>query len=346
MPRGRQQELRPWLPPELYERVLLDAAVTGVALSRCVRDRLEAHPALEEELLRVVVKDTREQGRAAGAALRLRLLDELEARLAATLGRQADSLAQLTSDLRLEPVSEIRTEPGPRIWPAGEARERRRIRRYVERSATKPDGQRRGPGDGRISETGSSRLPARPRLRGPRREHAAQGHARSRPARETGGWAGTHVWAIRYGHLEDWRSAMAKRGLGPKSVQNVLGAFHVMLRWLLRRGDLRVVPEFPTIPTTDYAPKIITRDAQDRILEAIPWKARGVFLAMAHTLRPGEARAVEIRDYRDGDLIVRRAVKGRHPESEVREGHKDRKSTDRYAKLADRTVVDAMRRRP
>ena len=257
-------------------------------------------------------------------------------------------------------------------------------------------------------------------------------------------WAGQHVWAIRYGHLEDWRSAMAKRGLGPKTVQNVLGAFHVMLRWLLRRGDLRVVPEFPTIPTTDYAPKIITRDAQDRILEAIPWKARGVFLAMAHTLRPGEARAVEIRDYRDGDLIVRRAVKGRHPESEVREakernirivgcddrlrawiemrlaelkpaarlqgtgplfvnprgrkadgrwghdalahvwaaaceaagvevslyegtkhatatdllrrgedldlvrkflGHKDRKSTDRYAKLADRVVADAMRRR-
>jgi hypothetical protein len=101
MPRGRQQELRLWLPPELYERVLRDAAVLGVSLSRCVRDRLEAHLALEEELLRVVVKDAREQGRAAGAALRLRLLDELEARLAATLGRQADSLAQLTADLRL-----------------------------------------------------------------------------------------------------------------------------------------------------------------------------------------------------------------------------------------------------
>ena len=101
MPRGRQEELRLWLPPELYDRVLRDAAVRGVSLSRCVRDRLEAHFALEEELLHVVVSDAREQGRAAGAALRLRLLDELEARLAATLGRQAESLAQLTSDLRL-----------------------------------------------------------------------------------------------------------------------------------------------------------------------------------------------------------------------------------------------------
>jgi hypothetical protein len=101
VPRGRQQELRLWLPPELYERVLRDAAVLGVSLSRCVRDRLEAHLALEEEVLHVVVEDVREQGRAAGAALRLRLLDELEARLAATLGRQADSLAQVASDLRL-----------------------------------------------------------------------------------------------------------------------------------------------------------------------------------------------------------------------------------------------------
>jgi hypothetical protein len=101
MLRGRQQELRLWLPPDLYERVLRDAAVAGVSLSRCVRDRLEAHLALEEELLHVVVRDVREQGRAAGAALRLRLLDELEARLAATLGRQADSLAQVASDLRL-----------------------------------------------------------------------------------------------------------------------------------------------------------------------------------------------------------------------------------------------------
>jgi hypothetical protein len=101
MPRGRQQELRLWLPPELHERVRRDAAVHGVSLSRCVRDRLEAHLALEEELLQVVVNDVREQGRAAGAALRLRLFDELEARLAATLGRQADSLAQVASDLRL-----------------------------------------------------------------------------------------------------------------------------------------------------------------------------------------------------------------------------------------------------
>ena len=81
--------------------MLRDAAVRGVTLSRCVRDQLEAHMALEEELLHVVVKDVREQGRAAGAALRLRLLDELEVRLAATLGHQGELLAQIASDLWL-----------------------------------------------------------------------------------------------------------------------------------------------------------------------------------------------------------------------------------------------------
>jgi integrase len=131
-------------------------------------------------------------------------------------------------------------------------------------------------------------------------------------------WVGVHVFAIRYAALEDWRSAIAKRGLSAKSAQNILGAFRVFLRWLHRRGDLRSVPDFPSIPRSEYAPTIITREAQDAVLDAIPWELRGVFLAMAHTLRPGEARAVELRDYRDGDLIVRRAVKGRRPDSESR----------------------------
>ncbi len=102
MPRGRQEELRVWLPPELYERVLRESAVRGVSLSRCVRDRLEAHFGLEEELLDIVErKDVPSVDQATGTALRLRLLDELEERLAATLGRQAEALEQVASDVRL-----------------------------------------------------------------------------------------------------------------------------------------------------------------------------------------------------------------------------------------------------
>lgn len=102
MPRGRQEELRVWLPPELYERVLREAAVRSVSLSRCVRDRLEAHFGLEKELLDIVErKDVPSADQATGTALRLRLLDELGERLGATLGRQAESLEQIASDVRL-----------------------------------------------------------------------------------------------------------------------------------------------------------------------------------------------------------------------------------------------------
>jgi hypothetical protein len=102
MPRGRQEELRVWLPPELYERVLRESAVRGVSLSRCVRDRLEAHFGLEEELLDIVERrDVPSVDQATGTALRLRLLDELEERLAATLGRQAEALEQVAADVRL-----------------------------------------------------------------------------------------------------------------------------------------------------------------------------------------------------------------------------------------------------
>lgn len=102
MPRGRQEELRVWLPPELYDRVLRESAVHGVSLSRCVRDRLEAQFGLEEELLDIIErKDVPSADRATGTALRLRLLDELEERLGATLDRQAQSLEQIASDVRL-----------------------------------------------------------------------------------------------------------------------------------------------------------------------------------------------------------------------------------------------------
>jgi hypothetical protein len=67
-----------------------------------VRDRREAHLALEAELLDVVEKKNARPGHGAtGAALRLRLVEELEERLVATLGRQAESLDRLVADMRL-----------------------------------------------------------------------------------------------------------------------------------------------------------------------------------------------------------------------------------------------------
>ena len=124
-------------------------------------------------------------------------------------------------------------------------------------------------------------------------------------------WRGLHVHEITYRNLEEWRITLGKR-VASKTASNILGEFHRFLRWLVRCGDLDRVPEFPEIPHDSKAPKILFPDEQAAVLAAIPWEHRGVFLAMAHTLRPGEARGANLDDWiaREQAIHVRRACKG------------------------------------
>jgi hypothetical protein len=88
VPRGRLQELRIWVPPELYERVLRDAAVRRASLSRCVRDRLELCYEIEADWADAL-EAVPPAGKAGAAALRHKILDAMEERLAATLEQHA-----------------------------------------------------------------------------------------------------------------------------------------------------------------------------------------------------------------------------------------------------------------
>lgn len=98
MPQGRLQELRIWVPPELYERVLRDAAVRQASLSRCVRDRLELCYEIEADWADAL-QAVPPAGKAGAAVLRHKILDAMEERIAATLGqhalRQQDALGAL-----------------------------------------------------------------------------------------------------------------------------------------------------------------------------------------------------------------------------------------------------------
>jgi integrase len=84
----------------------------------------------------------------------------------------------------------------------------------------------------------------------------------------------------------------------------------------------KAIPDVPAIPWPRYdehVPEIVRPEVQDRILDAVPEAARGVFLAMALLgLRHSEAWALEARDYRDGRLWVRKARKGRRLDSPLR----------------------------
>ena len=124
-------------------------------------------------------------------------------------------------------------------------------------------------------------------------------------------WYAKSVYDVSYGALEDWSLWLAKRGIGAKTRHNVVGGFHSFLGWLKRRGELRQIPEMPKIRVDEHTPTIIDSKTQHLILQAIPRPRRGAFLAMAHLgLRPGEARAMNAEDYRDGWLTVNAAMKG------------------------------------
>ena len=122
---------------------------------------------------------------------------------------------------------------------------------------------------------------------------------------------GTSIYELSYGVLEDWSLWMAGRGLSPKSRRNALGAFRSFLGWLKRRRELREIPEMPHVKVDEYLPRVLSIEDQDRVLAEIPEAERGIFLALAHLgIRPGEARALDVADYRDGWLMVDKAVKG------------------------------------
>lgn len=133
------------------------------------------------------------------------------------------------------------------------------------------------------------------------------------------------IYDLGYGVLEDWSLWLADRELAPKSRRNVIGAFRAFAGWLKRRGEVASLPEFPTVEVDEHSPTIISRQAQDAVLSAIPEAERGIFLAMARLgVRPGEARTLETRDYRDGWLTVGRAAKGPRADDPVR-GTKNRR---------------------
>ena len=138
-----------------------------------------------------------------------------------------------------------------------------------------------------------------------------------------------YIHQVDFAALEDWRAWLGRhrqRGkgrLGAKTVTNAMGQFRAFLSWLEERGDIDHVPRFPRVPWDQKPPQILTPEGQRAVLDAIPWEDRGIFLACRHTLRPGEARAVDLGDYRETNLYVHAAVKGQSSSSEIR-GAKER----------------------
>jgi len=73
------------------------------------------------------------------------------------------------------------------------------------------------------------------------------------------------------------------------------------------------------LPLEEHEPRILSIAHQDLVLAHMPEAERGIFLALAHLrLRPGEARALQVADYRDGWLHVNEAAKSKSESAETR----------------------------
>ncbi|MHC4507261.1 MAG: tyrosine-type recombinase/integrase [Planctomycetota bacterium] len=107
------------------------------------------------------------------------------------------------------------------------------------------------------------------------------------------------IQAINYGTLEDWRDWLFEtQGLSPGSIHHILADVGTCLRWLARRGEIDGPPELPAVQVPEYAPRIPAPAAQERLLAAIPWEKRGLFLARGYMgLRPSEAIRANASDY-------------------------------------------------
>ena len=96
-----------------------------------------------------------------------------------------------------------------------------------------------------------------------------------------------------------------------------MGQFRAFLSWLMSAEDLDAMPKFPHVTWNQKPPEILTIEGQRAVLDAIPFEDRGIFLACRHTVRPGEARALDLADYRDTNLHIHAAVKGQYSSSEI-----------------------------
>lgn len=125
-------------------------------------------------------------------------------------------------------------------------------------------------------------------------------------------WFGANARELTFGQVEDWHGWLGERGISFKTQKNVSDCFRAFLQRLKERSEAESVPKFPAIEVPEYAPTSITLEQQAKILNAIPWERRGLFLCAAtEALRLSELRALVLSDYSNGRLRVTKAIQGK-----------------------------------
>ncbi len=110
------------------------------------------------------------------------------------------------------------------------------------------------------------------------------------------------VYDLDFGYMETLQQhLLGDQKLGPKSTWHVLSDVRTCLRWVARRKGFPPAPEIPVTAVPRHIPTIPSIEEQRAMLDAIPWRVRGYFLARGLLgVRDEEAARADLEDYRWG----------------------------------------------
>jgi integrase len=102
---------------------------------------------------------------------------------------------------------------------------------------------------------------------------------------------------IRRYDIDEFKASLPEHLL-PKTIKNIFVSLKNFFNTALKKESIERVPSFPTIQVPEYAEwKWIDAEMQIKILDALPESDRPIFAFLfLHGCRPGEARALKIKD--------------------------------------------------
>lgn len=117
---------------------------------------------------------------------------------------------------------------------------------------------------------------------------------------------------------------MGYKQLSLKTLKNISMTLHSCCSWLLRRETIAKMPIFPAIHPPDPIIECISRELQEKVLEALSEAHRPFFSFLVyHPIRPGEARALRRKHFNLDDMIVHIAEAWSLKEIRSRKNKKD-----------------------
>lgn len=140
-------------------------------------------------------------------------------------------------------------------------------------------------------------------------------------------WSMYALSEVRRAQVEKFKRHLELEGLAPSSVALLMDQFKAFLTWCKEVRELPFnPPAFPAVPVQRKRPPLLTPAQQRAGIEAIPWRERGIFLAMALGVRPGAARPIRMADVHDGYIDIHSAVQGAKATAKVAPNTKGRKA--------------------